>query len=57
MDGRNRRVGGLWLRNGMSRAQMRLDGEQIAKRVPLHKAETIAQATAAMQGLKAKRGE
>jgi hypothetical protein len=57
MDGHNRRIRGLWLRDGMPCAQMRLDGERIAKRVPLHKAETIAQATAAMQGLKTKRTE
>src|SRR3982074_1636285 len=56
-DNRRRRIRGLWLRNGVYYAQLRLDGEQFAKRVPLHKAETIAQATVAMQGLKAKRGD
>src|SRR6267142_6977904 len=56
-DNRRRRIRGLWLRNGVYYAQLRLDDERVARRVPLHKAETIAQATAAMQGLKTKRTE
>jgi hypothetical protein len=56
-DRRERRVRGLWLRNGIYYAQIRLDDSDIATRVPLHGAQTVPQALTAMQEVKAKRIE
>jgi integrase len=54
-DSRNRRVRGLWIRNGTYYAQMRTDGQPNATRVKLHDAETVPQAIEAMQVLKRRR--
>jgi hypothetical protein len=40
-DTHNRRVRGLWFRNRVFYAQLRLDGESKATRIPLHEAKTV----------------
>src|SRR5436190_6823384 len=54
-DARHRRIRGLWIRNGIYYAQLRLDGTNRASRVPIQGAETVPQAIAGMQGLKHER--
>src|SRR5436190_23691211 len=61
-DGRNRRLRGLWKRNHVFYAQLRLDGQAKARRVPLHDVEgkpvsTVPQAVAAMASIKTKRAQ
>jgi len=56
-DSRNRRVRGLWQRNGAYYAQIRTVPGQPATKVHLHKATTVPQALTEMQALKQKRRE
>src|SRR6266436_2513072 len=56
-DSRNRRVRGLWVRNGTYYAQMRTLPGQPATKVPLHRAQTVPRAITEMQALKQKRQE
>src|SRR5882757_9727368 len=51
-DNRNRRMRGLWRRNGAYYAQIRLTRGQPATRILLHNASTVPQALTAMQALK-----
>jgi integrase len=54
-DNRNRRVRGLWQRNGTFYAQMRVPGHQSPVKLPLQDAPTVPQAVTAMQVLKARK--
>lgn len=54
-DSRNREVRGLWKRNSLYYARLRVAGHRSAVRVPLHGAETVPQAVMAMQALKVKK--
>ena len=54
-DNRNRRMRGLWQRNGAFYAQIRLTRGQPATRILLHNTSTVPQALTAMQALKKSR--
>lgn len=55
-DSRNRRVRGLWKRNGIYYAQLvTVDGSNKATKIPLHGAQTVPQAIDAMQEKKSAR--
>jgi integrase len=56
-DSRNRRVRGLWVRNGTYYAQLCLTPGGATTKVPLHQATTVSQAITGMQALRKKRND